>query len=65
MTGQEFRQLRQSAGLTQSELGALVGTSWRMIAKYEAEDVSLGRIEVNTAIKLARALDVPVERFAD
>lgn len=65
MTGQEFRQLRQSAGLTQSELGALVGTSWRMIAKYEAGDIDIGRIEVRTAVKLADALNVPVEQFAD
>lgn len=65
MTGQEFKQLRQAAGLTQAELGARAGTSWRMIAKYEAGDIALGRIEVNTAIRLARALGVPVEQFTD
>lgn len=65
MTGQEFKALRQTAGLTQTALGGLAGTSRRAIAKYEAGDIDLGQIEVKTAIKLAEALGIPVERFAD
>lgn len=65
MTGQEFKELRKAAGLTQQALGDMVGTSRRSIAKYEAEDIALGQIEVKTAIKLANALNIPVERFGD
>lgn len=65
MTGQEFKELRKAAGLTQQALGDMVGTSRRSIAKYEAEDIDLGQIEVKTAIKLANALNIPVERFGD
>lgn len=65
MTGQEFKALRQTAGLTQQALGNMAGTSLRAIAKYEAGEIDLGRIEVKTAIKLAVALKIPVERFAE
>ena len=63
MTGQEFKALRKSSGLTQQALGDMVGTSRRAIAKYEAEDIDLGQIEVKTAIKLAEVLNVPVDMF--
>lgn len=65
MTGQEFKALRQGAGLTQQALGDLAGTSRRAIAKYEDGDIDLGRIEVKTAIKLAEALKIPIERFSE
>ena len=53
MTGQEFKSLRKSAGLTQQALGDMAGTSRRAIAKYEAGEIDLGQIEVKTAIRLA------------
>lgn len=65
MTGQEFKELRKAAGLTQQALGDMAGASRRSIAKYEAGDIDLGQIEVKTAIKLANALNIPVERFGD
>lgn len=65
MTGQEFKALRQAAGLTQQALGDMTGANRRAIAKYEAGDIDLGRIEVKTAIKLAEALKIPVEKFAE
>lgn len=65
MTGQEFKKLRQSAGLTQQALADLVGTSRRAIAKYEAEDILLSQIEIKTAIKLAKVLGIPIELFAE
>lgn len=65
MTGQEFKELRKAAGLTQQALGDLADTSRRAIAKYEAGDIDLSQIEVKTAIKLAAALDIPVERFVE
>lgn len=65
MTGKEFKSLRKAAGLTQQALGDMVGTSRRAIAKYEAEDIDLSQIEVKTAIKLSKALNIPVERFGD
>lgn len=65
MTGKEFKALRKAAGLTQQALGDMVGTSRRAIAKYEAEDIDLSQIEVKTAIKLSKALNIPVERFGD
>lgn len=65
MTGQEFKELRKAVGLTQQALGDLADTSRRAIAKYEAGDIDLSQIEVKTAIKLAAALDIPVERFVE
>lgn len=65
MTGQELKALRMGAGLTQQALGDMAGTSLRSIAKYEAGDIDLGQIEVKTAIRLARALKIPVEKFGD
>ena len=65
MTGQEFKELRKAAGLTQQALGDLADTSRRAIAKYEAGDIDLSQIEIKTAIKLAAALDIPVERFVE
>lgn len=65
MTGQEFKSIRKSAGLTQQALGDMAGTSRRSIAKYESGEIGLGQIEVKTAIRLANALNIPVERFGD
>ena len=65
MTGQEFKSIRKSAGLTQQALGDMAGTSGRSIAKYESGEIDLGQIEVKTAIRLANALNIPVERFGD
>ena len=73
MTGQEFKELRKAAGLTQQALGDLADTSRRAIAKYEAGDIDLSQIEVKPnatltvaqTIKLAAALDIPVERFVE
>lgn len=65
MTGQEFKALRQAAGYTQQALGDMTGAGRRAIAKYEAGDIDLGKIEVRTAIKLAKALNVSIEAFED
>ena len=65
MTGQEFKSIRKSAGLTMWALGDMAGTSRRSIAKYESGEIDLGQIEVKTAIRLANALNIPVERFGD
>lgn len=65
MTGQEFKSIRKSAGLTQQALGDMAGASRRSIAKYESGEIDLGQIEVKTAIRLANALNIPVERFGD
>ena len=43
----------------------MAGTSRRSIAKYESGEIDLGQIEVKTAIRLANALNIPVERFGD
>lgn len=65
MTGQEFKALRKAAGLTQQALGDAAGVGRRAIAKYESGEICLGQIEVKTAIKLARALKIPLEYFED
>lgn len=65
MTGQEFKALRQAAGLTQQALGDMSGTGRRAIAKYEAGDIKLDQIAVRTAVRLAKILHVPVERFGE
>ena len=63
MTGAEFKSLRRAACLTQQALADKAGISRRAIAKYEAGDIALAQIEVKTAIRLAEALRIPVEKF--
>lgn len=38
MSGESIRKLRERLGLTQAELAARIGVSWRSVARWEAGD---------------------------
>jgi transcriptional regulator with XRE-family HTH domain len=65
MTGKELKSLRMDAGLTQGRLADLADITLRAVQKYESGEIDVERIEVTTAERLAWALGVPVERFAN
>lgn len=56
--GDRIRQLRKARGVTQNELGRVVGLSRRMIAYYETQG---GSPSAELLVKLANALDVSME----
>src|SRR4029077_20373811 len=60
--GQKLRALRLDRGLSQSDLGTLIGVTFQQLQKYEkgANRVSAGRLA-----RIAAALDVPVTAFYD
>lgn len=57
---QKLATLRAKKGLTQRELGAMVGIAWSMISKYESGQ-SLPRLKV--LMRLAEALGVTVDEL--
>jgi transcriptional regulator with XRE-family HTH domain len=58
--GRRMRQLRERAGLSQSEVGALLEVSYQQVQKYER---GINRISVDKLQRLAEALRVPVTAF--
>jgi transcriptional regulator with XRE-family HTH domain len=58
--GQKVRALRLDRGLSQSDLGSLIGVTFQQLQKYEsgANRVSAGRLA-----RIAAALGVPVTAF--
>lgn len=56
--GDRVRQLRTTQGVTQKELGRLVGLSRRMIAYYETQG---GSPSAELLVKLANALEVSTD----
>jgi transcriptional regulator with XRE-family HTH domain len=58
--GKRIRALRLERGLSQTELGNLLGITFQQIQKYEkgANRVAAGRLE-----RIAEALDVPITFF--
>jgi transcriptional regulator with XRE-family HTH domain len=60
--GKRLRRRRQMVGLTQQELGAVVGLSCQQIQKYE---YGSDRISAAGLWRLATALDAPVSYFFD
>lgn len=65
MTGAKLKSLRQDAGLTQSRLADLAGITLRAVQKYESGEIDVERIEVTTAERLAWALGISMECFAN
>ena len=59
-TGQAIRKLREEAGLTQTQLADIVGTTQSMIGKYERGelDFSLTRL-----VEIARALEITPDKI--
>lgn len=58
--GQRMRQLREAAGLSQSEVGACLEVSYQQVQKYERGS---NRISVEKLQRLAEALKVPLTAF--
>ena len=58
--GQTLRALRLDRGLSQSDLGSLIGVTFQQLQKYEkgANRISAGRL-----LRIAAALHVPVTAF--
>ena len=44
MTGKEFKKLRQSTGLSQSQLGRELDLYVRTISKYENDDLAIPKV---------------------
>lgn len=57
----KLQQKRKEAGLTQAELAKMTGTSLRMIQYYEQGRNDLSKASVETALKIARALECKIE----
>lgn len=60
--GQRVRQRRWKAGLTQQQLGNMVGIKFQQIQKYET---GINRIPASRLWEIASALAVPVAFFFD
>ena len=56
-----LKQLRNKAGLSQSQLAMIADVSIRMIQKYEIGDKDIQKAQAITVYKLARALDCSME----
>ncbi len=58
--GQKLRALRLDRGLSQSELGGMVGVTFQQLQKYEK---GTNRVSAGRLARIATALDVPVTAF--
>lgn len=56
--GERIRRFRKAKGLTQTELGAIVGVSQRLMTYYEAQGGTLG---ADLLARFAEALDVSTD----
>jgi len=54
MTGQELRERRQKAGLTQVQLGALLDMPGNTVARYERGEMPIRRV---VALALERVME--------
>lgn len=60
MTGPEFAALRRSKGLSQRELAQAAGMKYQHIQRLEYGERSLKNLRLQTATKIAEALDIPI-----
>lgn len=58
--GQKLRALRLDRGLSQSEVGSLVGVTFQQMQKYEN---GMNRISAGRLVRIAAALRLPVTAF--
>lgn len=58
--GERIKQARIKKGLSQKQLGDLLGVSQQMIGQYESSN---GSLKLSTLKKIARALEIPVEEL--
>ena len=60
--GQELRRIRRAKDLTQQELAELAGVNYTTISRIESGDAK--QVYWETAVKLAKALQVSLDDFA-
>lgn len=56
-----LKRLRTEKGLTQAQLAESVGTTQRMIQKYESGERDIQKVQVQTVLKMAQALGCSME----
>jgi transcriptional regulator with XRE-family HTH domain len=60
--GHRIREARIAKGLSQEELGAIVGLSYQQLQKYER---GANRVSVSTLVQLAKVLELRPSTFLD
>lgn len=60
--GGRIRRYRESAGLSQTELGDRLGVSYQQVQKYER---GANRVSVDALVRIARALGHPLSAFLE
>ncbi len=58
--GRNLKNLRFTAGISQTKMGEILGVSYQQLQKYERGS---NRLPVSSLYKLKHLLDVPYERF--
>lgn len=58
-----LKKIRESKGLTQSQLASKSGVNLQMIQKYEQGVKNISNASVSTVLKLAEVLDCSVEEL--
>jgi transcriptional regulator with XRE-family HTH domain len=58
--GQRIRARRMAKGMSQTELGSLLGVTFQQVQKYEK---GVNRVGAGRLVRVAEALDVPVSFF--
>jgi len=58
--GQRIRARRMAKGMSQTELGALLGVTFQQVQKYEK---GVNRVGAGRLVRVAESLDVPVSFF--
>jgi transcriptional regulator with XRE-family HTH domain len=60
LVGQNIRVFRKAKGLSQAALGNALGLTFQQVQKYE---IGANRVGSGRLAKIAKVLDVPIERF--
>lgn len=60
-TGDNIREMREAAGMTQSELGIAVDMPYNSISRYELGEVEMG---IGTLFKIAEGLHTTPDKLA-
>jgi transcriptional regulator with XRE-family HTH domain len=58
--GQRIRARRMAKGMSQTELGAILGVTFQQVQKYEK---GVNRVGAGRLVRVGEALDVPVSFF--
>lgn len=61
----KLTKVRQELGMTRKELSEKSGVNARAIEEYEQKKVNINNASVRIVRKLAKALDVPIEKILD